>query len=36
MGSRWQAVDIGRGGMARATTAVEDLETVPLLESLLA
>jgi hypothetical protein len=36
MGSRWQAVEIGRGGMGRATTAIEDLETVPLLESLLA
>jgi len=35
MGSRWQAVEIGRGGMGRATTAIEDLETVPLLESLL-
>jgi Phosphotransferase enzyme family len=35
MGSRWQTVEVGRGGMGRATTAVEDLETVPLLESLL-
>jgi hypothetical protein len=35
MGSRWQAIDVGRGGMARATAAVEDLESVPLLESLL-
>ena len=36
MGSRWQAVDVGQGGMARATAAVEDLESVPLLEGLLA
>jgi aminoglycoside phosphotransferase (APT) family kinase protein len=35
MGSRWQAIDVGRGGMARATAAVEDLESVPLVESLL-
>jgi Ser/Thr protein kinase RdoA (MazF antagonist) len=35
MGSRWQAIDVGRGGMARATAAVEDLESVPLLESML-
>jgi aminoglycoside phosphotransferase (APT) family kinase protein len=35
MGSRWQAIDVGRGGMARATASVEDLESVPLLESLL-
>jgi len=35
MGSRWQAVDVGRGGMARATTSVEDLESVELLECLL-
>jgi aminoglycoside phosphotransferase (APT) family kinase protein len=35
MGSRWQAIDVGRGGMARATAAVEDLESVPLLKSLL-
>jgi aminoglycoside phosphotransferase (APT) family kinase protein len=35
MGSRWQAIDVGRGGMARATTAVEDLGSVELLEELL-
>jgi hypothetical protein len=35
MGSRWQAVDIGRGGMARATAAIDDLESIDLLESLL-
>jgi hypothetical protein len=35
MGSRWQAIDVGRGGMARATAAVEDLGSVTLLESLL-
>lgn len=35
MGSRWQTVDVGQGGMGRATTAVEDLESVPLLEQLL-
>jgi hypothetical protein len=35
MGSRWQAIDVGRGGMARATAAVEDLESVPLLEEML-
>ena len=35
MGSRWQAVEVGRGGMGRATAAIEDLETVDLLESLL-
>jgi Ser/Thr protein kinase RdoA (MazF antagonist) len=35
MGSRWQTVEVGQGGMARATAAVEDLESVPLLESLL-
>jgi hypothetical protein len=35
MGSRWQAVDIGRGGMARATVAIDDLESIDLLESLL-
>ncbi len=35
MGSRWQSVDVGRGGMARATASIEDLESVPLLESLL-
>lgn len=36
MGSRWQTVEVGEGGMARATTAVEDLESVDLLASLLA
>ncbi|HEY8216005.1 MAG TPA: phosphotransferase [Acidimicrobiia bacterium] len=35
MGSRWQAIDVGRGGMARATASIEDLETVALLESML-
>jgi hypothetical protein len=35
MGDRWQAIDVGRGGMARATASIEDLETVALLESLL-
>jgi Phosphotransferase enzyme family len=35
MGSRWQAIDVGRGGMGRATAAIEDLETVDLLESML-
>ena len=35
MGSRWQAIDVGRGGMARATAAVEDLESVALLEEML-
>jgi hypothetical protein len=36
MGSRWQTIEVGHGGMARATEAVEDLDSVPLLESLLA
>ena len=35
MGSRWQAVEVGRGGMGRATAAIEDLETVALIESML-
>jgi aminoglycoside phosphotransferase (APT) family kinase protein len=35
MGSRWQSIDVGRGGMARATASIEDLETVALLESML-
>jgi phosphotransferase family enzyme len=35
VGSRWQAADVGQSGMARATTAVADLESVELLESLL-
>jgi hypothetical protein len=36
MGSRWQSIEVGHAGMARATAAVEDLESVPLLESMLA
>jgi hypothetical protein len=36
MGSRWQTEEVGQGGMARATTAVEDLDSVALLEQLLA
>jgi aminoglycoside phosphotransferase (APT) family kinase protein len=32
VGSRWQAVKIGQGGMKRATGAIEDLETVDLVE----
>lgn len=36
MGSRWQTVEVGEGGMGRATAAVEDLESVDLLEALLA
>ena len=36
MGSRWQTEEVGHGGMTRATTAVEDLDSVPLLEELLA
>jgi len=35
MGSRWQTVEVGQGGMARATAAVEDLASVALLEALL-
>ena len=35
MGSRWQTVEVGQGGIGRATAAVEDLESVDLLESLL-
>jgi Phosphotransferase enzyme family len=35
MGDRWQTIDVGRGGMARATASIEDLETVALLESML-
>ena len=35
MGSRWQTEEVGQGGMARATEAVEDLESVTLLEELL-
>ena len=33
MGSLWQAERIGRGGMQRATAAIEDLDSVGLLES---
>jgi hypothetical protein len=36
MGSRWQTEEVGQSGMARATAAVDDLESVELLESLLA
>jgi hypothetical protein len=36
MGSRWQTEEVGQGGMTRATTAVEDLDSVALLEALLA
>jgi Phosphotransferase enzyme family len=36
MGSRWQTEEIGQGGMTRATTTVEDLDSVTLLEELLA
>jgi hypothetical protein len=36
VGSRWQAEEVGHGGMRRATAAVEDLDSVALLESLLA
>ncbi len=35
MGSRWQSEAVGQRGMARATTAVDDLGSVELLESLL-
>jgi hypothetical protein len=35
MGSRWQTEEVGQGGMAMATQAVEDLESVTLLEELL-
>jgi hypothetical protein len=35
VGSRWQAEAVGQGGMTRATTAVDDLDSVTLLESLL-
>jgi aminoglycoside phosphotransferase (APT) family kinase protein len=35
VGSRWQAVEVGQSGMARATAAVDDLASVDLLESLL-
>lgn len=33
VGSRWQAAKIGQGGMRRATAAIEDLDTVSMLES---
>jgi hypothetical protein len=33
MGSRWQEASVGQGGMRRATAAIEDLETVELLEA---
>jgi thiamine kinase-like enzyme len=36
MGSLWQAERIGRGGMQRATAAIEDLDSVGLLEARLA
>ena len=32
MGDRWQPVEVGRGGMARATAAIADLDSVGLLE----
>lgn len=32
VGSRWQAAKIGQGGMRRATSAIEDLDTVAILE----
>ncbi|MDQ1519614.1 MAG: hypothetical protein QOI55_687 [Actinomycetota bacterium] len=35
VGSRWQTEEVGRGGMARATAAVDDLDSIALLESLL-
>jgi hypothetical protein len=33
MGSLWQAERIGRGGMQRATAAIEDLDSIGLLEA---
>jgi Phosphotransferase enzyme family len=36
VGDRWQTEAVGRGGMARATAAVDDLEAVPHLEARLA
>jgi hypothetical protein len=36
VGSRWQTEEVGQGGMHRATAAVEDLDSLPLLEALLA
>jgi hypothetical protein len=35
VGSRWQPEDVGQGGMARATAAIEDLASIDLLESYL-
>jgi aminoglycoside phosphotransferase (APT) family kinase protein len=35
VGDRWQPVEVGQRAMARATTAIEDLESIPLVESLL-
>ena len=35
MGSRWQTEEVGHSGMTHATQAVEDLESVTLLEELL-
>jgi hypothetical protein len=32
VGNRWQAAKIGQGGMRRATAAIEDLDTVTILE----
>ena len=32
VGSRWQAAKVGQGGMRRATSAIEDLDTVGILE----
>jgi hypothetical protein len=35
MGSRWQPAEYGRHGMEAATAAIDDLDSIPLLESLL-
>ncbi|MBM3670982.1 MAG: hypothetical protein FJW86_02165 [Actinobacteria bacterium] len=32
VGNRWQAAKVGQGGMRRATTAIEDLDTIAILE----
>jgi hypothetical protein len=32
VGNRWQAAKVGQGGMRRATAAIEDLDTVSILE----
>ncbi len=32
VGNRWQAAKVGQGGMRRATAAIEDLDTVAILE----